>query len=218
MPLLPRELERLLQQVQDEILSLGSMVEHSILDSVDALKRRDLALSRRVFEGDTEIDHKRYSIEERCIEIIAMHQPMARDLRALVAYLYIADELERMGDYAEGIAKISLMMGDQPTIKPLIDIPRMAEIGVAMMHDALSALVNRDPALAQQVIERDDDVDALYDQVFREVLTYMMNDPRLIDRGSYLTWAAHNLERFADRATNICERVIFLVTAKLPGA
>ena len=210
------EFQRLLRQVQDEVLALGSMVEQAVLAAVDALKRRDLALSRQVIEGDTAIDRKRYAIEERCIQVIAMHQPMATDLRALVAYLYIADELERMGDYAEGIGKISLLMGEQPPLKPLIDIPRMAELGLAMMRDALDALVQRDAAKAQAVIERDDEVDALYDQVFRELITYMLADPRSIDRASYLTWAAHNLERLADRATNLAERVIFLVTGRLP--
>lgn len=210
------ELERQLQQVQDDILALGSMVERAMLDAVDALKRRDLGLSRRVVEGDTAIDRKRYAIEERCIQIIAMQQPMATDLRALVAFLYITDELERMGDYAEGTGKISLLMGEEPLLRPLTDVQRMAEVGVGMMRDALESLVRRDVALARAAIQRDDQVDALYDEVFRGLVAGMISDPTTVDRASHLTWAAHNLERFADRTTNICERVIFLVTGQLP--
>jgi phosphate transport system protein len=208
--------ERQLREVQDEVLSLGSMVERAVLDSVDALKRRDLDRSRRIIADDAVIDRKRYGLEERCIQIIAMHQPMATDLRALVAFLYITDELERMADYAEGIGKISLMMGEQPPLKPLVDLPRMAEIGVSMSRGALEALVERDPAKAKAVIDRDDEVDNLYDRIFRDLVALMISDPQTIDRASYLTWAAHNLERFADRTTNIAERVIFLVTGQLP--
>ena len=129
--------------------------------------------------------------------------------------LHIAVELERMGDYGEGIAKISLMMGDQPTIKPLIDIPHMADMATAMLRRSLDALVNRDEALALQICNDDDEVDALYDQVYRELLVFMIQDPKTIQRATYLLWIAHDLERVADRATNIAERVIFLVTGRL---
>ncbi|MFN3974163.1 MAG: phosphate signaling complex protein PhoU [Dehalococcoidia bacterium] len=207
--------QRLLQALQDDVLTLGSMVEKALLKSVDALKRRDLEGSRRVIEGDTLIDQKRYDIEERCIDLIATQQPLARDLRTIVAILYISNELERMGDYAEGIAKISLMMGEEPPLKPLIDIPRMAERAVQMIRDSLDALIQRDVDKAIQVCKDDDEVDALYDQVYRELLTFMIQDPKTIQRATYLLWVAHNLERTADRATNIGERVIFLVTGKL---
>jgi phosphate transport system protein len=209
------EYQRSLQALQDDVVSLGSMVEKAILKAVDALRRRDLEESRNLLEGDTLIDQKRYEIEERCIEVIATQQPMARDLRTIVAFLIIANELERIGDYAEGIAKICLMMGEEPPLKPLIDIPRMAERSARMVRDSLEALVERNVDKAMQVCRDDDEVDALYDQVYRELLTFMIEDPRAIRRATFLLWAAHNLERAADRATNIGERVIFLVTGKL---
>jgi phosphate transport system protein len=209
------EYQRSLQALQDDVVSLGSMVEKAILKAVDALRRRDLEESRNLLEGDTLIDQKRYEIEERCIEVIATQQPMARDLRTIVAFLIIANELERIGDYAEGIAKICLMMGEEPPLKPLIDIPRMAERSARMIRDSLEALVERNVDKAMQVCRDDDEVDALYDQVYRELLTFMIEDPRAIRRATFLLWAAHNLERAADRATNIGERVIFLVTGKL---
>jgi phosphate transport system protein len=209
------EYQRSLQALQDDVVSLGSMVEKAILKAVDALRRRDLEESRNLLEGDTLIDQKRYEIEERCIEVIATQQPMARDLRTIVAFLIIANELERIGDYAEGIAKICLMMGEDPPLKPLIDIPRMAERSARMVRDSLEALVERNVDKAIQVCRDDDEVDALYDQVYRELLTFMIEDPRAFRRATFLLWAAHNLERAADRATNIGERVIFLVTGKL---
>jgi phosphate transport system protein len=209
------EYQRSLQALQDDVVSLGSMVEKAILKAVDALRRRDLEESRNLLEGDTLIDQKRYEIEERCIEVIATQQPMARDLRTIVAFLIIVNELERIGDYAEGIAKICLMMGEDPPLKPLIDIPRMAERSARMVRDSLEALVERNVDKAIQVCRDDDEVDALYDQVYRELLTFMIEDPRAFRRATFLLWAAHNLERAADRATNIGERVIFLVTGKL---
>jgi phosphate transport system protein len=154
-------------------------------------------------------------LEEQCIDLIATQQPIAIDLRTLMAVLHIATELERMGDYAEGIAKISVMMGDEPPLKPLIDIPRMAEKATAMLQHSLDALVNRDEAAAREVCNDDDEVDDLYDQIYRELLTYMIQDPSTIQRATYLLWVAHDLERIADRATNIAERVIFLVTGRL---
>ncbi len=209
------EFDNALASLQDELLELGSMVEQAVVRAVDALKRRDLALSQQIVDEDDIIDRKRFELEERCVEIIATQQPLAGDLRILIAVLHIAVELERMGDYGEGIAKISLMMGDQPTIKPLIDIPRMADKATAMLRRSLDALVNRDEALALQICSDDDEIDALYDQVYRELLVFMIQDPKTIQRATYLLWVAHDLERVADRATNIAERVIFLVTGRL---
>jgi phosphate transport system protein len=168
-----------------------------------------------VVEEDDYIDQQRYRLEEQCIDLIATQQPIAIDLRTLMSVLHIATELERMGDYAEGIAKISLMMGDEPPLKPLIDIPRMAEKATAMLQRSLEALVNRDEAAAREVCDDDDEVDDLYDQIYRELLTYMIQDPSTIQRATHLLWVAHDLERIADRATNIAERVIFLVTGRL---
>lgn len=212
---MPVELEKRLQEVHDELLLMGSMVEKSVERSIDALKRRDLELSRRVIEDDDLVDNKRFEIETKCIELIATEQPVARDLRDIVAILNIIVDLERMADHAEGIGKISVMMGDQPPLKPLIDIPKMAEKANSMLRRSLDALVDRDAEEARRICDDDDEVDALYDQVYRDLLEYMINDPRTIDRATHLLWVAHNLERIADRATNIAERVIFLVTGKM---
>ena len=209
------EFDNALASLQDELLELGSMVEQAVVRAVDALKRRDIGLSQQIVEEDDIIDRKRFELEERCVDLIATQQPLAGDLRILIAVLHIAVELERMGDYGEGIAKISLMMGDQPTIKPLIDIPRMADMATAMLRRSLDALVNRDVDLALQICNDDDEIDALYDQVYRELLVFMIQDPKTIQRATYLLWIAHDLERVADRATNIAERVIFLVTGRL---
>lgn len=209
------DLDRQLGQLQQEVVTLAEIVEKATLRAVDALKRRDLEESHQVIAGDDYIDQKRYEIEDRCIDLIATQQPMARDLRAIIALLHITVELERIGDYAEGIGKISVMMGEEPPLKPLIDIPRMAEKATQMLRSSMDSLVSRDVVMANQVLQDDDEVDELYDQVYRELLTFMLQDPRTIQRATYLLWTAHDLERIADRATNIAERVIFLVTGKL---
>ncbi|MBI2853565.1 MAG: phosphate signaling complex protein PhoU [Chloroflexi bacterium] len=210
-----RELDQKLKDLQDNMLLMGSMVEKAIEKSVEALKNRDLQLSRKVVEDDTIVDKKRLEIEEKCIQTIATQEPVASDLRFIIAIINIIVDLERMADHAEGIAKISLMIGDQPTLKPLVDIPRMAQRANDMLRRSLDALVSRDVEAAGKVCADDDEVDQLYDQVYRELLTFMLQDPRTIDRATHLLWAAHNLERIADRATNIAERVIFLVTGKM---
>jgi phosphate transport system protein len=212
------DLDRQLNQLQQEVVSLAEIVDKATGRAVDALKRRDLAESQQVVREDDYIDQKRYEIEERCIDLIATQQPMARDLRTIIALLHITVELERMGDYAEGISKISLMMGEDPPLKPLIDIPRMAEKATQMLRDSMDALVSRDVVKANQVLQDDDEVDALYDQVYRELLLFMIQDPHTIQKATYLLWTAHDLERIADRATNIGERVIFLVTGKMVEA
>ena len=209
------EFDHSLQQLQDSLLGLGSMVEKAIAKAVDALKNRDLDLSRQVIREDDAIDLKRTELEERVVDLIASQQPVAFDLRTLITTLHISMELERIGDYAEGIGKISLMMGDQPPVKPLVDIPRMAEKSAAMLRMALDALVRRDTDLAHQVLSDDDEVDALYDQVYHELLLLMLKDPKVIERATYLLWTAHDLERIGDRATNIAEQVIYLVTGKM---
>ena len=212
---MPRnEFGRDLRFLQEELLAVGSMVEKAIANSVDGLKRRDLDLSRQVVQDDAIVDASRYDIEERCVNLIAKQQPMATDLRTIIAILQIVGELERMGDYASGIAKISLAMGNDPPIKPLIDIPRMADKASLMLRRSLESLVNRDIVAAQGIRADDDEVDALYDQIYREMLTFMLEDPRTITRATYLLWVAHDLERIADRATNIAKRVIYLVTGE----
>ena len=172
-------------------------------------------LPRRLFDADLEINHRRFEIENRLMIMIATQQPMAHDLRVLASILEINSELERMGDYAKGISNINLRMGDMPLLKPLIDIPRMAQKGADMLHRALTAFINEDMATARQIPAEDDEVDELYKQVYRELMTFVIADPTSIERANWLLWAAHNLERFADRVTNICERTVFIVTGEL---
>ena len=213
---MPREIfDTELQRLQDELLMLGSMVEEAITESVAVLKARDFEGSRRVIAQDRVVNEKRRSIEEATLVLIATQQPMAGDLRTLAAILEIAGELERIGDYAKGIARINLFIGEEPLMKPLIDIPRMAEKARDMLHRALNAFINRDVEMARSIPTEDDEVDALYDQVYRELATYIFADPRNIGQVNNLLWAAHNLERTADRVTNICERVIFTVTGEI---
>jgi phosphate transport system protein len=207
--------EREIQSLQDDLLLMGSMVEKQVGRAMTALKDLDQNLARQVIEADNEIDDLRFQIEERAIQLIATQQPMASDLRTIIAAMSMVTEMERMGDYAEGIAKIALMHGDQPLVKPLVDLPRMATVATGMLRRALDAFIARDVEAARKVSEEDDHIDALYDQVYRELLTYMLNDPRTIDRATWLLWVAHNLERIADRATNIAERVAFLVTGHM---
>ena len=209
------DLDRQLGQLQQEVISLAEIVDKATMRSVEALKQRDLTESQQLVQEDDYIDQKRYEIEDRCIDLIATQQPIAGDLRAIIALLHITVELERIGDYAEGIAKISLLMGDEPPLKPLIDIPRMAEKATTMLRNSMDSLVSRDIIKANQVLKDDDEVDQLYDQVYRELLVFMLQNPQTIQRATYLLWAAHDLERIADRATNIAERVIFLVTGKM---
>jgi phosphate transport system protein len=206
------DFEEQLKHIQDEVLLIGSLVEKTIHRSVQSLSDRNIELARQVIADDDEIDVRQHELEEFCIDVIARQQPMAGDLRMIVTGLQVASELERIGDYAEGIAKISVRMGDEPPLKPLIDIPRMADISVNMLRRSLTALNARDDAIARQVWQDDDQVDQLKEQVFRELVTYMLQDPRNIERATLLMWVSHNLERVADRATNIAERVIYLST------
>jgi phosphate transport system protein len=204
-----------IQALKDELLLLGSMVEEQITASVDALKKRDTDAARRIYDTDSQINAKRYAIEEQVMILIATQQPMAHDLRLLASVLEVSGELERMGDYAKGIATVNLRMGNEPLLKPLIDIPRMAEKGVDMLHRALTAFINEDVEAARAIPVEDDEVDGLYTQVYRELMTFVLSDPRTIDRANYLLWTAHNLERLADRVTNICERTVFIATGEI---
>ena len=208
-------LEHDLEGIRSDILRMGSRVETSIERSVQALKERDADLAQEVINNDAEINQLRYAIEERCLELIATQQPAAGDLRMTIAATHIAVELERMADHAAGTAEIVKRMYDEPLLKPLIDLPIMAQIANEMIHTALDAFVARDANAAENVAARDDEIDALYQQVFRELLTYMLEDPRNISRATYLLWVAHNLERIGDRVTNVCERVVFMATGKL---
>ena len=207
--------DKQLQKLQDDVLVLGSMVETAIIDSVELLRQRDMDGSRRLIEADNRINKRRFTIENDTLTLIATQQPMAGDMRTLASILEIVTELERIGDYAKGIANINLKIGEGPLIKPLVDIPRMAEKARDMLHRSLDAFVRRDVELARTLPAEDDDVDSLYNQVYRELITMIMSDPHNIDQATYLLWVAHNLERTADRTLNICERVVFTVTGDM---
>jgi phosphate transport system protein len=204
-----------LRGIQNDVLAMGSMVEKAVSRSIEALKDRDLDKAQKVIADDLKVNKQRFNIEEKCVQLIATQQPMASDLRAIICVLNIITEIERIGDHAEGIAKIVIMIGDEPPLKPLIDIPRMAEKVNDMLHRSLDALINHNVDMAKQIVYEDNEVDDLYDQVFRELLTFMAEDPKTITRATRLIWVAHNLERSADRVTNICERVVYMVTGKM---
>jgi phosphate transport system protein len=208
-------LEKELERLQDQLIDLGVRVERTITDSVEELKSGDVDACRRLIEADSEINRRRYQIETDALILIARQQPMAKDLRTLAAILEIAGELERIGDYSKGIAKIAIKLSSEPPIKPLVDVPRMASKASDMLHRALMSFVDRDAVTARSIPAEDSEVDALYDQVYRELVTYLLADPKNIEGVSRLMWVAHNLERSADRVVNICERVIFTVTGEL---
>jgi phosphate transport system protein len=203
-----RELEQLL-------IGMGEMVIRALNRSVESLKSRDLDEAKRIISDDLLINKKRWEIEEKCINLIATQQPVATDLREIIALLNIISDLERMGDHAEGIARIVIMLGTEPLVKPLIDIPRMAEKTADMIKRSLEAFVKRDAETAKMICNEDDEIDNLYNQVYHKLLALMIEDPKVITRATYLIWTAHNLERIADRATNICERIVFLVTGTM---
>jgi phosphate transport system protein len=212
----PREtFDRQLQQLLDEVLVLGSMVEQLVIGAVDALKKRNREASQAIYASDQQINEKRHEIENECLTLIATQQPMARDLRFLAAILEIITELERIADYGKGIARINIRLGDEPLVKPLIDIPKMADKGLSMLRSSLEAFVQRDAVAARAIPIEDEEVDKLYNAVYHELLQIMINDPQTVDRATMLLWAAHNLERLADRVTNICERIIFVVTGEI---
>ncbi len=204
-----------LQDLQDGVLTLGSMVEKAIGRAVESLRSQDIALAQSVVDGDAKINEARWELEEAAINLMATQAPMARDLRRIAAVMHIVTELERMADHAEGIAVLTLRTADEPLLKPLVDIPRMADIARELLVEALDTYTEMDAERARQVARRDDEVDRLYEQVYRELLTFMISDPRTITRATHLLWVAHNVERIADRVTNICERVVFVVTGQI---
>jgi phosphate transport system protein len=182
---------------------------------VEILKKQDIEAARRLVAADADINRMRYSIESETLILIARQQPMAGDLRTLAAVLEIATELERIADYAKGIGKITIKLGTDPLMKPLVDIPRMAELSSDMLHRALLCFADRDTNMARAIAAEDQVLDELYDQVYRELITYVLADPKNIDGANHLMWVAHNLERTADRSVNICERVIFMTTGEM---
>jgi len=213
---MPREkFDREINFVFSDLIVLGDMVDKAIKSSLIALSTMDNQLAEDMIYQDDIIDRKQIEIEERCNDLIATQQPMATDLRTLISIIHISVELERMGDYAEGIAKIAIQMDKESPLKPLVDIPAMGDLSRDMLRKSLEALVNRDLIAAQNVLKQDDEVDVLYQKVFQELIGMMNADPSVIKRATYLIWVAHDLERVADRATNVSERVIYLITGKL---
>ncbi|HCE17411.1 MAG TPA: phosphate transport system regulatory protein PhoU [Anaerolinea thermolimosa] len=213
---MPREtLDRQIHQLQDEVLLLGSMVEQALLNAVDTLKRRDISAAQKIFANDITINEKRYALENALIIIIATQQPMARDLRLLASVLETIIELERIGDYAKGIAKVVIRLGDSTLPMPMREFSQMAEQAASMLHRALSAFINEDAAKAREIVLEDDQVDELYNKAYRAIVTTMIANPEIIDDANLLVWVAHNLERAADRVTNICERTVYIATGEL---
>src|SRR5512139_2639887 len=208
-------LDREENRIKADLLRMGSMVESAIERSIAALKQHDGSLAQQIVDDDRLINDLRYRVEDECLTVIATQQPAAHDLRIIVAATHIAVELERMADHAAGIASITLRMLDQPLLKPLIDMPIMANIVKEMTRNGLDSFINSDVELARKTIARDDEVDQIYQQMFRELLTYMLEDPKNISRATFLLWVAHNLERIGDRATNLCERTIFVSTGQM---
>ena len=204
-----------LKDLRSSVVTMASMVDKAINNAVVALAQRDVPLAQQVVAEDRAINEHRWQTEEQALLLIATQAPMAKDLRTIAAAIHIVTDLERMADHAAGIAKIAIQTADQSPLKPLIDIPRMSDIARAMLHDAITAYIEDDQAAARAIVARDDEVDGLYDQIYRELLTFMLADPTTIDQATHLLWVAHNLERIADRVTNICERVVFAVTGQL---
>jgi phosphate transport system protein len=204
-----------LRQLQDDVLVLGSMTEKAVMDAMESLRDGDATWSRRIVQEDARINAKRFEIEDRTMFVIASQQPMATDLRSLASVLYIITDLERIADHAEGIAKINLMLSDEPLPRRLGYIPAMADRAIAMLRNSLKAYIDHDVAMARQICDADDEVDRLQDSVYDESIKAMIDDPSTIQRNTYLIWTAHNLERIADRCTNICERVVYTATGHM---
>ncbi len=207
--------DRSIEVLRDDLFRLTSMVDRSIADSIRALIERNADLARQVSSNDVNLNQIRYSIEERCYALIATQQPNATDLRVIVGTVSVATNLERIGDHAAGVARLTLRMIDQPLLKPLVDIPQMAEIGREMVKGAVQAFLDRDVALAERLVRRDHDIDQLHQQVYQELVGFMTKDPSTVERATFLLWVSHNLERIGDRSMNICERAIYVVTGEL---
>lgn len=208
-------LDQQLREVKEKLLILGDMVERALLESAEAFRRRDLEAAQRVVAADQEINDRRFAMEALTIGLIATQQPVAGDLRLLAAVLEIAGELERIGDYAKGIALINVRMGN--TLQPPVpaEITAMAQKAADMLHRALVAFVSHDAEAARAIPQEDDEVDALYLRIYWDLMGRIVRDPSQIERVNWLLWAAHNLERAADRVTNICERTVYAVTGEM---
>lgn len=208
-------LERSLQAINDDLLRLSSMAETATVDCLRALTERNAELARQVNTNDARLNELRYAIEESCYRLLATQQPNSTDLRLIVGAVSVATNLERIGDHAAGIARLVLRMMDQPLLKPLVDIPQMGIIAREMVYDSVKSFTDRNVELAEQVVKRDDSIDMLHDQVYRDLIAFMTRDPATVERATFLLWVSHNLERTGDRACNICERAIYVSTGEL---
>jgi phosphate transport system protein len=197
-------------EIRDNLLRMAQLLDTAIGQAMTALKNQDLSLARQVINDDEAINNLRFTVEEECLTLIATQQPMASDLRVIVAAMNLVNDMERMADHATGIAKTVLRMGNEPLLKPLVDLPRMAQSARDMLKRSIDAFLARDAAAARAIADEDDQIDHLYKAIFDELLEIMARDPATIPRGTYLLWCAHNLERIGDRVTNIAERVIFM--------
>ncbi len=204
-----------IKDLEKEITEMKDLVVIAINRSLAALANKDIEEAKKIIADDEIINKKRQAIEDKCIFLIATQQPVASDLREIIAVLNIITDLERMGDYAEGIAKIVVLLGKEPLVQPLADIPKMAELAIGMLQRSIESFVNRDAKTAAAICNEDDAVDNLYDKTYQELIKGMIDDPKTVTRATYLIWAAHNIERIADRVTNICERIFFLVTGSM---
>jgi phosphate transport system protein len=207
-------LDKELDQLREHLIKMSDMVQKAIMGSVEALKQRDVEAAKKIIDDDEKINKLRYKVERLGVVAIATQQPMASDLRTIIAAMHTAIEMERMADHAAGIAEIVKEVAKEPLLKPLVDVPRMAVIACEMLQGAIEAFISGDVDAAKAIAKRDSEVDDLYDQVLRELLTYMIQDPSSVQRATYLLWSAHGLERIADRVTNVCERVLFMETGK----
>ncbi|UCD98056.1 MAG: phosphate signaling complex protein PhoU [Chloroflexota bacterium] len=212
----PREtLDRAIEDILKRVLNQGSMVEDSLRNAVAALKHQNTDEAKLIYDKDREINKRHFEIEEDVITLIATQQPMARDLRLLAAILEVTTELERMGDYAKGIARITVRIGKDELPKSIDQIPPMADVCIDMLHKALQAFAERDAQSARLIPDQDDQVDAYYNRIYRDLMDQMIANPSTVDQANHLLWAAHNLERVADRVTNVCERIVFVVTGEI---
>jgi phosphate transport system protein len=204
-----------IQELRDAVVTMASMVDKAIARAIDALRHQDVNLARQVVAADRSINEHRWRTESEALLIIATQAPMAGDLRMVASAIHITTDLERMADHAAGIAKIVVQTANEPLLKPLVDLPRMSDLARAMLADSITAYVENDEPLAREIALRDDEIDALYNQIYRELLTFMLADPTTINRATHLLWVAHNLERIGDRVTNICEQIVFTATGSV---
>lgn len=207
--------DREFEQIQQEVLHMRELVDQAILQGYTSLAERTPDLARQVIAGDEAINDLRFRIEERALALIATQQPTATDLRKVIAIMNVVVDLERMGDYATGIATTVILMGDEPLLKPLIDLPKMVDLAREMLREGVQALLDQNVEKAHEIAERDDEMDLLYRAIFDELVEIMSKKPEGVQRATYLLWCAHNVERMGDRVTNIAERVVFIATGDM---